>query len=208
MKDQGLLLISAMLGKHRLTRFDYLHNERWFEHRKSERHPWEPAEQCRWRPQVGWGAGWWRGGGGGGGPARLQLGQQRRGERKRRKKTKPQRLRAADAELYHCRLPAVDSNWTEQVPSIIVAAEEDRRGEAQLWGCATVGTTWLTTHLQIHDRALSVCERSAWCHASASVTYSDRVTVSEPVGWLSFWVTLPQMGSKTLQNILLEMKYY
>ena len=93
-----------------------------------------------------------------------------------------------DAELYHCRLPAVDSNWTEQVPSIIVAAEEDRRGEAQLWGCATVGITWLTTHLQIHDRALSVCERSAWCHASASVTYSDRVTVSEPVGWLSFWV--------------------
>lgn len=59
--------------------------------------------------------------------------------------------------------PAVDGNWTEQVPSVILVGEEDKRGDARLWGCRTVETTWLTTHSQIHYRACqSVNEAPLW----------------------------------------------
>lgn len=86
--------------------------------------------------------------------------------------------------VYYCWLPAVDGNWTEQVPSIILAGEEDRRGEAWLWGCSTFGTTWLATHSQIHFPACQSANE-AQCHCSTSVTYSDPVPVSELIGRLS-----------------------
>lgn len=40
-----------------------------------------------------------------------------------------------------CTTVAVDGNWTEQMPSVILAGEEDRRGEARLRGFRTVETT-------------------------------------------------------------------
>lgn len=35
-----------------------------------------------------------------------------------------------DTPVHHCRVQAIDGNWTVQVPSIILVGEEDRRGEA------------------------------------------------------------------------------
>lgn len=80
----------------------------------------------------------------------------------------------------------VDGNWTEQVPSIILVGEEDGHGKARHWGCRTVETTWLTTHSHTHYPACQSVNK-AQCHCSTSVTCSDPVPVSQPVGWLSFW---------------------
>lgn len=73
---------------------------------------------------------------------------------------------------HRCRLPALDGNWTEQVPSIILARGGDRRGEAWLWGTGTFGTTRLTSYSQIHFPA---CQRvnEAQCHCSTSLTHTD-----------------------------------
>lgn len=144
MKDQEIVLISTMLGRQWLMRFDHLHNERQFMDRQSERGPWERPEQFSRRLQV------------------------------------------RETVVYHCWLPVVDGNWTEQVPSIISSSEEDRRGDAWLWGCSTFGTSWLTTHPQIHFPACQSVNE-AQCHCSTSVTYSDPYPVSELVDWLSCW---------------------